>query len=763
MQPCEFLGNLHLFDEKDNMVIRRPSPEHRTLIENWKLPEDAVSLGYLRELLGSLGFHAELIPKFSHRTWYIRQKLNTAVRNSKKKVMTDEKLKLAFHDLKTAAASAYCYNLPSTRDHKPQDVVIHVFLDASYIATGAMLTYELVNDPERKGRLFVVAFSSRTFPIEMVKNSSSDIIEYTAFCNMVQSFYPVFFGKFQVRVWSDSKNLISLANRVRKADLSRGSLSVMFKLSHIIEEWTADVQIKHISGCRNVADAISRIFLGDGPDPRRPAVEEFRFSNPQLDKAKYSDYKRFPFLQNPEADNSKNEPEKFEASQEKVRDDVNFLVNHFSDDSASNEVEYLSNLKQPENSDCVVFAARSIMSKSLNNLDDTRIEKEDKTQLDESLITNILDFHKQMSHKKAHLLKESYEQQRNNGKPVPLHLFKLAVARCATCLSLPEIFRSPQFKFYNLHSYLPNSLVAVDAGQFLKASPSGFDSFLVFTCTFSMFSIVYPIKTNSAREYLRCLRLYIQHFGAPFSLKLDNHPAYGSIFQSYCDNRRIRIFKTTPTIHSGNSRVESRIRLVKRHLAANLAEYDQSSSYHNPYQAKSQYGDWSVLLSESFSFSNNIRKKFTADDETEIASPNEIFLSRSLRSTHVEPQCVKSFSNIPVKVRCDVIFKAKIYESVERHKPVQQPKFKAGDLCVRKNPSNIRSRKAWRIDEIFRVVSVDGNHVSIKEILSADDKRLLIVCHASQISQIFEEQLADWSRSNYDFSRLARSFRKNVN
>ena len=765
-KSAEFLGNLHCFDEKDKMVVRRPSSEHQKLIRAWKLPSDSVSLSYIRQLLGSLGFHMDKLPMFSLRTWYMRQRLNAAAKAKKKEMMVDEKLKLAFEDLKSAAASCYCYNLPNASDYKAEDLVIHTFLDASYLASGGVLSYELVNDPDRKGKLFVVSFCSRTFPIEMAQNSSSDIIEFTAFCNLVQSFYPVFFGKFKVRIWTDSKNLVSLVNRVNKADLSKGSLSIMLKISHIMAEFTAEVVVAHISGDRNIADAFSRIvYSGPGPDPRRPALEKFTFSSPKLDKAKFGSISQFPFMPKPKEiaptaieSSTKHDDGLSGDQQVKTPNEINMLMSQFeSNDSIENEIQYLASTEFT-GSEAEIFAVKSILSKSLNNLDEAKTDT--RSQLDESITSDILLFHKESGHKKAHLLKAKYEAERNNGKTLPLSLFKLAVSRCATCMALPEMFKKPTFRFYNLLGYLPMALISMDSGQYLKTSPSGFDSFLVFTDVFSLFSLAYPIKTNSSREYLRCLRLFIQHFGCPFSLKLDNHQSYKSDFEKFCNNRKIRIIKTTPTIHSGNSRVESRINRVKKFLAANLAEYDEKSSYHNPYGSKSKSGDWALLLPEVFVFSNSVQKSFKVDDEEEIASPNELFLSRVARSSHIAPQTQKAFSNLPVRIRYDLVFKSLVYQSVENHQPARQPAFKSGDLVVRRNPTNVRSRRAYRIDEIYRVISIDGAHVVMKELLASDDPRLKIICHASQIHGITEDQMADWSKSKFDFTRLERSFRR---
>ena len=567
--------------------------------------------------------------------------------------------------------------------------------------------------------------NSKTFDRKASQTSSSDNLEFIAFANAITSYWPIFHGPFLVNLWSDSSNLVSIYKKIDKGQLSKGAMRIFTKMDHIFSELTAKIVFRHISGKENIADSLSRIYIRSSEmDPRKQVENKMKYSTPVLDKAKLGSLSQYKFL-------PKTKPTNQEMSSKKE------LVSNAGDKDDQKVV--LSTIAEKEE-----------VSKA-----------EEEARKNESIVEDLLQFHRRNNHIKGASLKQEYIAQKNHHRPIPMTLVKLAVGRCSACLSLPQKMKSGKFNFFNLLAYCPNALVQMDAGTYLKRSGAS-SHFMVIADQYSKFSKVYGLVDHTSQSYLKVLRTWIHHYGAPYAIKTDNALGFKSVFEKYCDFRSIELKKCVPEIHSGNSLAENRINLVKKFIAVNLADPDPSNVNLNPFQRRTV--EWDDLLDEVFTFSNNVKRKFTNPEKSQFLSPTELFLHRMTRPTHREPTNVRSYTNLPVDdLDYNHVFESQIFSSIERHEVDQQPPFKVGALLVRRNKDmNLKSRKFFRLDEIFRCLEIEGNHAVVKHVLDKNDAEFKIVAHAHLFSPISVDQLKDLHlNSNFDLDRIERKLIRN--
>ena len=142
------------------------------------------------------------------------------------------------------------------------------------------------------------------------------------------------------------------------------------------------------------------------------------------------------------------------------------------------------------------------------------------------------------------------------------------IQRCPYCI-YSKADKQPLHAMQSNYDILtqPRALWSVDITHGFPKSQGGFNSILVFTENFSLYTILVPLKTKSTEEILKAFKDHIViPFTAPSGLRSDGEAAIArsQVFQDYCSDNGISLLTTAPFAAFSNGLAERMVAKTKQ-------------------------------------------------------------------------------------------------------------------------------------------------------------------------------------------------------
>jgi hypothetical protein len=197
----------------------------------------------------------------------------------------------------------------------------------------------------------------------------------------------------------------------------------------------------------------------------------------------------------------------------------------------------------------------------------------------ESLFTK---FHSPLN---GHLnMRDTLDSMKNEGCNVP-HLKQLVLrltSKCAACAKTATKKRNkPMAEYHYTSTFRPFETFQADFLTGIGKSVEGYNCVLVFVCTFTRFSYLFPCKDQTAESACNGLLALWGIFGAPKQVTTDGGSSFtGSKFQDLCKMLRIKSFITAPyrpNTHGIVERLHQELISVARKVFVDLADASEKN------------------------------------------------------------------------------------------------------------------------------------------------------------------------------------------